>query len=141
VGRTEEPSRRDDKLVAPLDFDGREWPNRERTELAWSPYDKRAPPLTCNRCFVLTARHYILKLPGRDPPPHHQVQETTRLTATMMPQLRSLVALVLVATAIAAAPGVGFVVTGRIYCDNCRAGFETNVSHAIQGEHYITHHP
>ncbi|AQK94021.1 Pollen allergen Phl p 11 [Zea mays] len=51
----------------------------------------------------------------------------------MMPQLRSLVALVLVATAIAAAPGVGFVVTGRIYCDNCRAGFETNVSHAIQG--------
>ena len=57
----------------------------------------------------------------------------------MMPQLRSLVALLLVATAVAtvvavAAAGGGFVVTGRIYCDNCRAGFETNISHAIQGE-------
>ncbi|CAD6334278.1 unnamed protein product [Miscanthus lutarioriparius] len=56
----------------------------------------------------------------------------------MMPQLRSLVALLLVATAVAAvvavaAAGGGFVVTGRIYCDNCRAGFETNISHAIQG--------
>jgi hypothetical protein len=52
--------------------------------------------------------------------------------------VRSLVALLLVATAVAAvaraAPSPGFVVTGRVYCDNCRAGFETNVSHAIEGE-------
>jgi hypothetical protein len=52
--------------------------------------------------------------------------------------VRSLVALILVATAVAAvataAPSPGFVVTGRVYCDNCRAGFETNVSHAIEGE-------
>ncbi|AQK84926.1 pollen allergen Phl p 11 precursor [Zea mays] len=51
--------------------------------------------------------------------------------------VRSLVALLLVATAVAAvaraAPSPGFVVTGRVYCDNCRAGFETNVSHAIEG--------
>jgi hypothetical protein len=54
----------------------------------------------------------------------------------MMPQLRSLVALLLLATAVAAVAAAGgvFVVTGRIYCDNCRAGFETNISHAIQGE-------
>lgn len=56
-----------------------------------------------------------------------------------MPQLRSLLALLLVATAVAAvvavaAAGGGFVVTGRVYCDSCRAGFETNISHAIQGE-------
>ncbi|KAG2623813.1 hypothetical protein PVAP13_3KG081516 [Panicum virgatum] len=55
-----------------------------------------------------------------------------------MPQLRSLVALLLAATAVAAvavagAGKPGFVVTGRVYCDNCRAGFETNVSHNIQG--------
>ena len=56
-----------------------------------------------------------------------------------MPQLRSLVALLLAATAVAAVAVAGsgkpgFVVTGRVYCDNCRAGFETNVSHNIQGE-------
>ncbi|KAJ1262177.1 hypothetical protein BS78_09G087800 [Paspalum vaginatum] len=63
-----------------------------------------------------------------------------------MPQLRSLIALLLAASAVAAvasgaptptsAPGghpPTFVVTGRVYCDNCRAGFETNVSHNIAG--------
>jgi hypothetical protein len=29
--------------------------------------------------------------------------------------------------------GPGFVVTGRVYCDPCRAGFETNVSHSVEG--------
>lgn len=59
----------------------------------------------------------------------------------MMPQLRSFVAVLLVATAVAVVvaiaapgPGGGFIVSGRVYCDNCRAGFETNVSHSIQGE-------
>ncbi|KAF8667009.1 hypothetical protein HU200_053180 [Digitaria exilis] len=62
----------------------------------------------------------------------------------MMPQLRSLAPLLLAAAAVAAvalaappaaAPGgkKGFIVTGRVYCDNCRAGFETNVSHNIAG--------
>ncbi|CAN6358105.1 unnamed protein product [Urochloa humidicola] len=62
-----------------------------------------------------------------------------------MPQLRSLIALLLLAAtamaaiAVAAPPAPGgpskqaFVVTGRVYCDNCRAGFETNVSHNIAG--------
>jgi len=27
----------------------------------------------------------------------------------------------------------GFVVTGRVYCDPCRAGFETNVSKSVPG--------
>ncbi|KAF8643683.1 hypothetical protein HU200_014823 [Digitaria exilis] len=27
----------------------------------------------------------------------------------------------------------GFVVTGRVYCDPCRAGFETNVSRSVPG--------
>ncbi|KAL6627144.1 hypothetical protein ACP70R_030870 [Stipagrostis hirtigluma subsp. patula] len=27
----------------------------------------------------------------------------------------------------------GFTVTGRVYCDPCRAGFETNVSYALSG--------
>lgn len=60
-----------------------------------------------------------------------------------MPQLRSLIALLLAATAVAdvasaaPAPGQphkGLVVTGRVYCDNCRAGFETTASHNIAGE-------
>ncbi|WVZ97081.1 hypothetical protein U9M48_042642 [Paspalum notatum var. saurae] len=63
-----------------------------------------------------------------------------------MPQLRSLIALLLATSAVAAvasgaptpasAPGghpPTFTVTGRVYCDNCRAGFETNVSHNIAG--------
>ncbi|KAL5229920.1 hypothetical protein ABZP36_028696 [Zizania latifolia] len=41
--------------------------------------------------------------------------------------------LLLVAAGARAEGPVGFVVTGRVYCDNCRAGFETNVSHSIAG--------
>ncbi|KAF0927639.1 hypothetical protein E2562_035493 [Oryza meyeriana var. granulata] len=49
------------------------------------------------------------------------------------------VALLLLAVASALAAGAradgppGFTVTGRVYCDNCRAGFETNASHSIKG--------
>ncbi|XP_006664913.2 major pollen allergen Lol p 11-like [Oryza brachyantha] len=52
------------------------------------------------------------------------------------PSLRLLlqlaVASALAAGALADGPP-GFTVTGRVYCDNCRAGFETNVSHSIKG--------
>ncbi|XP_062181523.1 major pollen allergen Lol p 11-like [Phragmites australis] len=58
-----------------------------------------------------------------------------------MPQLRSLIALLLTFSAVAAvasaappAPGPPeFLVTGVVYCDTCRAGFETNVSHSLKG--------
>ncbi|KQK03398.1 pollen allergen Phl p 11 [Brachypodium distachyon] len=50
------------------------------------------------------------------------------------PLLASLLLLALagVASAYEKGPG-GFVVTGRVYCDPCRAGFETNVSKNIGG--------
>jgi hypothetical protein len=60
-----------------------------------------------------------------------------------MPHLRSLIALLLAAATYYVAgaapppgqpPKGGLVVTGRVYCDNCRAGFETNASHNIAGE-------
>ncbi|KAL5203402.1 hypothetical protein ABZP36_014354 [Zizania latifolia] len=41
--------------------------------------------------------------------------------------------LLLVAAGARAEGPVGFLVTGRVYCDNCRAGFETNASHSIAG--------
>jgi hypothetical protein len=27
----------------------------------------------------------------------------------------------------------GIVITGRVYCDPCRTGFDTNVSHSVEG--------
>ncbi|AQK91133.1 pollen allergen Phl p 11 precursor [Zea mays] len=55
----------------------------------------------------------------------------------------TLVAAVAVVLAVAAASSLagvasaekagGFVVTGRVYCDPCRAGFETNVSRSVAG--------
>ncbi|XP_039845829.1 pollen allergen Phl p 11-like [Panicum virgatum] len=46
------------------------------------------------------------------------------------------VAMLAVATLAGVASGEkagGFVVTGRVYCDPCRAGFETNVSKSVPG--------
>uniref|UniRef100_A0A0D9WR71 Pollen allergen Phl p 11 n=1 Tax=Leersia perrieri TaxID=77586 RepID=A0A0D9WR71_9ORYZ len=63
----------------------------------------------------------------------------TRLPLATAPLLL-VAAAVLAATAAAYAPAPtaskgpgGFVVTGRVYCDPCRAGFETNVSKSIPG--------
>ncbi|KQK07003.1 major pollen allergen Lol p 11 [Brachypodium distachyon] len=56
-----------------------------------------------------------------------------------MRQLYHLAALLLAASALAAGANAqgyskpGFLVTGRVYCDTCRAGFETNASHSIPG--------
>ncbi|GJN38197.1 hypothetical protein PR202_gb27217 [Eleusine coracana subsp. coracana] len=41
--------------------------------------------------------------------------------------------LALVALVAAAAVADGFIVTGEVYCDPCRAGFKTNVSTALGG--------
>ncbi|XP_004971474.1 pollen allergen Phl p 11 [Setaria italica] len=53
------------------------------------------------------------------------------------PKLTILAAVALAVLALAsvasAEQGGGFVVTGRVYCDPCRAGFETNVSKSVPG--------
>ncbi|KAJ3671807.1 hypothetical protein LUZ60_007886 [Juncus effusus] len=46
-------------------------------------------------------------------------------------QLLVLVAFAFIGVALAGLPD--FVVEGRVYCDTCRAGFETNVTNYIQG--------
>ncbi|BAF19771.1 Os06g0556600 [Oryza sativa Japonica Group] len=57
--------------------------------------------------------------------------------ATTAPLLALAVLAAVVSVAVATAPAGkdpgGFVVTGRVYCDPCRAGFETNVSKSIPG--------
>ncbi|KAF6986525.1 hypothetical protein CFC21_004273 [Triticum aestivum] len=54
--------------------------------------------------------------------------------ARCMPLLASLLLLALAGVASAdKAPESGFIVTGRVYCDPCRAGFETNVSKNVEG--------
>ncbi|XP_062228353.1 pollen allergen Phl p 11-like [Phragmites australis] len=59
------------------------------------------------------------------PPPHR---------STMTPPLQSIVVALLALAGVASAEkGGGFVVTGKVYCDPCRAGFETNVSTSVPG--------
>lgn len=54
--------------------------------------------------------------------------------ARCMPLLASLLLLALAGVASADKPPEGgFIVTGRVYCDPCRAGFETNVSKNVEG--------
>ncbi|KAE8800977.1 group 11 grass pollen allergen F7-1 [Hordeum vulgare] len=54
--------------------------------------------------------------------------------ARCMPLLASLLLLALAGAASAdKAPEGGFLVTGRVYCDPCRAGFETNISKNVEG--------
>ncbi|KAF6997768.1 hypothetical protein CFC21_013953 [Triticum aestivum] len=54
--------------------------------------------------------------------------------ARCMPLLASMLLLALAGVASAdKAPEGGFIVTGRVYCDPCRAGFETNVSKNVEG--------
>ncbi|KAF0917332.1 hypothetical protein E2562_017506 [Oryza meyeriana var. granulata] len=57
---------------------------------------------------------------------------THRPFATAAPLVVAVLASVAALAAAAPGPG-GFVVTGRVYCDPCRAGFETNVSSSIPG--------
>jgi hypothetical protein len=45
----------------------------------------------------------------------------------------ALVVVLALAGVASAEDGGGFVVTGRVYCDPCRAGFETNVSKSVPG--------
>ncbi|WVZ72925.1 hypothetical protein U9M48_021307 [Paspalum notatum var. saurae] len=55
----------------------------------------------------------------------------------MMLRIATAAAVLLVAAALAgvasAEQGGGFVVTGRVYCDPCRAGFETKASKNVEG--------
>lgn len=48
-----------------------------------------------------------------------------------------LVAVAAVAGVASAEKAGGFVVTGRVYCDPCRAGFETNVSRSVPGAYQL----
>uniref|UniRef100_A0A0E0LCL7 Pollen allergen Phl p 11 n=1 Tax=Oryza punctata TaxID=4537 RepID=A0A0E0LCL7_ORYPU len=83
-------------------------------------------------------------LPSAIPRPRersHRSDETTMTRAPLATTAPLLVLAVLAAAAAATAPPApggnkdpgGFVVTGRVYCDPCRAGFETNVSKSIPG--------
>ncbi|XP_066379932.1 major pollen allergen Lol p 11-like [Miscanthus floridulus] len=58
----------------------------------------------------------------------HQANQST------MVALVAAVAVAAVLAGVASAEKAGgFVVTGRVYCDPCRAGFETNVSKSVAG--------
>ncbi|XP_047058376.1 major pollen allergen Lol p 11 [Lolium rigidum] len=58
---------------------------------------------------------------------------TRCMPALATPLVAASLLLVALAGVASADKGPGFVVTGRVYCDPCRAGFETNVSHNVEG--------
>ena len=63
---------------------------------------------------------------------------TRCMPALATPLVAASLLLLALAGVASADKGPGFVVTGRVYCDPCRAGFETNVSHNVQGTYPST---
>jgi hypothetical protein len=61
------------------------------------------------------------------------MMQPNKVMSTIMAAAAALVVVLALAGVASAEDGGGFVVTGRVYCDPCRAGFETNVSKSVPG--------